>query len=68
MTMLLLVTELMYLITSANRLHKDKLLTKICVLTVATLILWIADSDIFFYTGFTALTLKAFEFLLRFVN
>ena len=39
MTMLLLVTELMYLITSANRLHKDKLLTKICVLTVATLIL-----------------------------
>ena len=38
------------------------------VATVATLILWIADSDIFFYTGFTALTLKVFEFLLRFVN
>lgn len=39
MTMLLLVTELMYFITSANRLCKDKLLTKICVLTVTVLIL-----------------------------
>ena len=39
MTMLLLVIELMYLITAANHLRKDKLLTKICVLTVATLIL-----------------------------
>lgn len=39
MTMLFLVTELMYLITSTNQLRKDKLLTKICVLTIATLIL-----------------------------
>ncbi len=39
MTMLLLVTELMYFITSANQLCKDKLLTKIYVLTVTTLIL-----------------------------
>ena len=39
MTMLLLVTELMYLITAANRPRKDKLLTKICVLTVTVLIL-----------------------------
>ncbi len=39
MTMLLLVTELMYLITSANRLRKDKLLTKICILIVTALIL-----------------------------
>lgn len=38
------------------------------VATVVTLVLWIADSNIFFYTGFTALTLKVFEFLLRFVN
>ena len=39
MTMLFLVTELMYLITSTNQLRKDKLLTKIYVLTIATLIL-----------------------------
>ena len=39
MTMLLLVTELMYFITSANRLRKDTLLTKICILTVTALIL-----------------------------
>ena len=39
MTMLLLVTELMYFITSANRLRKDKLLTKICVLAISGLIL-----------------------------
>ena len=39
MTMLLLVTELMYFITSANRLRKDKLLTKICILVIAGLIL-----------------------------
>ena len=39
MTMLLLVIELMYLITAANRPRKDKLLTKICVLTVTVLIL-----------------------------
>ena len=39
MTMLLLVTELMYFITSAYRLRKDKLLTKICILTVTALIL-----------------------------
>ena len=44
MTMLLLVTELMYLITSANRLRKDKLLTKICVLTVTGIILVIGIS------------------------
>lgn len=39
MTMLLLVTELMYLITAANRLRKDKFLTKICVLAMSGLIL-----------------------------
>jgi len=39
MTMLFLVTELMYLITSANRLRKDKLLTKICILAITGLIL-----------------------------
>ena len=39
MTMLLLVTELMYLITSTNQLRKDKLLTKICVLAITGLIL-----------------------------
>lgn len=39
MTMLFLVTELMYLITSANRPCKDTLLTKICVLAVTALIL-----------------------------
>lgn len=38
------------------------------IATIVTLVLWIADSNIFFYTGFTALTLKVFEFLLRFVN
>ena len=39
MTMLFLVTELMYLITAANRPRKDKLLTKICVLAITGLIL-----------------------------
>lgn len=39
MTMLLLVTELMYYITGTVRTDKDGLLTKICVLTVAALIL-----------------------------
>lgn len=39
MTMLLLVTELMYCITFANRPCKDKLLTKIYILTVTALIL-----------------------------
>lgn len=39
MTMLSLVTELMYFITSANRLRKDKLLTKIYVLVIAGIIL-----------------------------
>ena len=39
MTMLLLVTELMYLITAANRQRKDKLLTKICILAITGIIL-----------------------------
>ena len=39
MTMLLLVTELMYFITFANRPRKDKLLTKICTLVIAGIIL-----------------------------
>ena len=39
MTMVLLVVELMYFITSANRLHKDKLLTKICILVITGIIL-----------------------------
>ena len=39
MTMLLLVTELMYCITGAVRTSNDNLLTKICILTVTALIL-----------------------------
>ena len=39
MTMLLLVTELMYFITFENQPRKDKLLTKVCVLAVTALIL-----------------------------
>ena len=39
MTMLLLVTELMYFITSTNQLRKDKMLTKICILVIAGIIL-----------------------------
>ena len=39
MTMLLLVTELMYFITFANQPRKDKLLTKVCVLAVTALLL-----------------------------
>lgn len=39
MTTLLLVTELMYFITSAYRLRKDKLLTKICVSAISVLVL-----------------------------
>ena len=39
MTMLLLVVELMYFITSANRFRKDKLLTKICILVITGIIL-----------------------------
>ena len=38
MTMLFLVTELMYLITAANQPHKDRLLSKICVLAITGLI------------------------------
>ena len=36
--------------------------------TVATIIMWLADSGSFFYIGFAALTFKIFEFILRFVN
>ena len=39
MTMLSLVTELLYFITSANQPHQDKLLTKICVSAISALIL-----------------------------
>ena len=39
MTMLLLVTELMYYITGAVRTSKDSLLTKICIWAIAGLIL-----------------------------
>ena len=39
MTMLLLVIELMYYITGTVRTNKDRLLTKICVLVIAGLIL-----------------------------
>ncbi|MBR4988864.1 MAG: hypothetical protein IKY85_03005 [Bacteroidaceae bacterium] len=38
------------------------------IATVATFIMWLTDSGMFFYTGITALTLKGFEFILRFVN
>ena len=36
--------------------------------TVATFILWISDSSLFFYAGFTSLVIKGFDFILRFVN
>ena len=39
MTMVLLVVELMYFITFANRPHKNSFLTKICILTVTAFIL-----------------------------
>ena len=39
MTMLFLVTELMYFITSTKQPRKDRSLTKICVLTVTVLVL-----------------------------
>ena len=38
------------------------------VMTVVTIIMWLADSKAFFYAGAAALTLKIFEFILRFVN
>lgn len=38
------------------------------VITAATFILWLTDSSLFLYAGATALTLKVFEFILRFVN
>jgi hypothetical protein len=38
------------------------------IATVVTIILWLTDSGMFFYAGVTALSLKAFEFILRFVN
>lgn len=38
------------------------------VSTVVTIVMWLADSGMFFYAGATALTLKVFEFILRFVN
>ena len=40
MTMLSLVTELMYFITSTDQLRKDKLLTKIFALAISALIYW----------------------------
>lgn len=39
MTMVFLIVELMYFIAFTNQPHKDKLLTRICVLTVTVLIL-----------------------------
>ena len=39
MTMLLLIVELMYYITDAVRIDKDSLMTKICVLVIAGIIL-----------------------------
>jgi hypothetical protein len=38
--------------------------------TVATFILFLVDGDgnMYFHTGITALSLKVFEFILRFVN
>ena len=44
MTILLLVTELMYFITFANRPRKNNLLTKICVLVIVGLILVMIDT------------------------
>ena len=38
------------------------------VATVATFIIWFVNRDFFFYTCITALSLKVFEYILRFVN
>ena len=38
------------------------------IATVVTVIMWAVDCKAFFYAGATALTLKIFEFILRFVN
>lgn len=38
------------------------------IATVVTVILWVTDSHAFLYAGITALTLKVFEFILRFIN
>lgn len=38
------------------------------ICAAATLLLYLADSDLFFYAGATAISLKVFEFILRFVN
>lgn len=38
------------------------------IATVATVIMWVADSKSFFYIGVTALVCKVFEFILRFIN
>ena len=42
--------------------------TLFLIATVATVIMWIADSRSFFYIGVAALTFKILEFILRFVN
>ena len=33
-----------------------------------TLIMWMTDSSMFFYAGVTALSLKFFEYVIRFIN
>lgn len=38
------------------------------VATVATIIMWLTDSKSFLYIGAAALTLKVFEYILRFIN
>lgn len=36
--------------------------------TLLTVVLYIADSDLFFYSGFASLAIKMFDFILRFIN
>lgn len=36
--------------------------------TAITLIMWMTDSSMFFYAGVTALSLKFFEYVIRFIN
>lgn len=38
------------------------------ICAAATMILYIVDSPHFFYVGVAALSLKVFEFILRFIN
>ena len=53
-----------------NTIYKIRYILNILFLiaTVATFIMWLADSNLFFYAGITAMSFKFFEFILRFIN